>query len=152
MAMAETQPDVPEHHLERLCDFALDLADVVSAFNARSGQSFGLRTGIHVGPAVCGLIGTRTFTFDVWGDTVNVASRMESTGKEEGIQVTEEVYERLQHRYTFTDPEKVYVKGKGEMRTRFLKARKEGGDTHRAQTRERRISMMPPVWPAGREF
>ncbi|KAJ3148461.1 hypothetical protein HDU89_004792 [Geranomyces variabilis] len=152
MAMAETVPDVPEHHLERLCDFALDLADVVSAFNARSGQSFGLRGGIHVGPAVCGLIGTKTFTFDVWGDTVNVASRMESTQKGEGIQVTEEVYERLKHRYMFTDQQTVYVKGKGDMRTRFLKSRSLAAE--QKTQRERRISMMPPppVWLPGVDF
>ncbi|KAJ3150262.1 Adenylate cyclase type 1 [Geranomyces michiganensis] len=151
MAMAETVPDVPEHHLERLCDFALDLADVVSAFNARSGQSFGLRGGIHIGPAVCGLIGTKTFTFDVWGDTVNVASRMESTQKGEGIQVTEEVYERLKHRYVFTDQQTVFVKGKGDMRTRFLKSRTVVAN--QKNQRERRISMMPPPqWLHGADF
>ncbi|KAJ3021964.1 Adenylate cyclase type 1 [Thoreauomyces humboldtii] len=138
MAMAETHPDVHEHHLERLCDFALDLVDVVRAFNARSGQSFGLRTGIHIGPAVCGLIGTKTFTFDVWGDTVNVASRMESTGQEEKIQVTRPVYERLQSRYTFTPRGTVFVKGKGDMETFFLVGRGIG------TPRERRISMLAP--------
>ncbi|KND02029.1 uncharacterized protein SPPG_02532 [Spizellomyces punctatus DAOM BR117] len=139
MAMAEPQPDVPEHHLQRLCDFALDLLDVVRAFNARSGQSFALRTGIHVGPAVCGLIGTRTFTFDVWGDTVNVASRMESTGLDEHIQVTQAVYDTLKDRYRFKPRGRVYVKGKGELDTYFLLGPNDGSLRRRSQ---RRVSMV----------
>ncbi|KAI8826090.1 adenylate and guanylate cyclase catalytic domain-containing protein [Fimicolochytrium jonesii] len=150
MAMAEPIAEVPEYHLERLCDFALDLLDVVRAFNARSGQSFGLRTGIHVGPAVCGLIGTKTFTFDVWGDTVNVASRMESTGVDESIQVTQAVYDRIKTRFMFTPRGTVYVKGKGEMETYFLTGRnaKVGGK----RDRERRISMSPALGMQSLQF
>ncbi|KAI9090877.1 adenylate and guanylate cyclase catalytic domain-containing protein [Phlyctochytrium arcticum] len=120
MAIAEPQPDCDEHPAQRLTDFALDLLDVVRAFNARAGQSFSVRMGIHMGPAVCGLIGTRTFAYDVWGDTANVASRMETTGMDEHIQVTQAVYDLLNDRYLFRSRGKVYVKGKGEMEGYFV--------------------------------
>ncbi|KAI9203914.1 adenylate and guanylate cyclase catalytic domain-containing protein [Polychytrium aggregatum] len=119
---ALTHPfDGVDAHRIQMIDFALTLKKVIRDFNKRTNQKFLLRTGIHAGPAVSGVIGTRTFTFDVWGDTVNVASRMESTGKENEIQVTEEVYQRLRGDYEFQPRGSVEIKGKGWMRTYFVR-------------------------------
>ncbi|KAJ3123823.1 Adenylate cyclase type 1 [Nowakowskiella sp. JEL0407] len=124
MAYAEDNPDFEDYHLTRLVDFAIELNFVIQELNMRNNHSFILKTGIHVGPAVTGVIGTRTFTFDVWGDTVNVASRMESTGLDGEIQVTDSVFLKLYNDYTFTPRGQVYVKGKGNMHTYFIKGRK----------------------------
>ncbi|HSK37866.1 MAG TPA: adenylate/guanylate cyclase domain-containing protein, partial [Actinomycetota bacterium] len=81
------------------------------------------RMGIHRGPAVAGVIGTRKFIYDVWGDTVNTASRMESQGMAGCIQVTDRAYRRLRDRYRFERRGPVQVKGKGELVTWFLVGR-----------------------------
>ncbi|KAJ3091286.1 hypothetical protein HK102_001085 [Quaeritorhiza haematococci] len=108
------------NHLERLVDFALELQDVIAEFNDRMKQNFVLKMGINAGPAVTGILGTKQFAFDVWGDAVNVASRMESTGIDGHIQTTQIVYETLKNQYEFEARGKVYVKGKGEMDTYFI--------------------------------
>jgi class 3 adenylate cyclase len=78
------------------------------------------RFGIHCGEVVAGVISKERFTFDVLGDTVNTASRMESTSMPNMIQVSEEVKSRLEHRFEFTDNGVHQVKGKGRMHTYFL--------------------------------
>ncbi len=87
----------------------------------RYGFNFELRTGINHGSCVGGIIGTRKFSFDIWGDTVNVASRMESHGINEKIQVTPSVVSRVKNSvFKFSDRGVIYVKGKGNMNTYFL--------------------------------
>ena len=83
-----------------------------------------MRYGIHTGSVVAGVIGKRKFSYDLWGDTVNTAARMESHGVPDEIQVTEEVYARLKDRYRFDIRGPVEIKGKGVMETYFLKAQK----------------------------
>jgi class 3 adenylate cyclase len=82
-----------------------------------------MRYGIHTGSVVAGVIGKRKFSYDLWGDTVNTAARMESHGIPDAIQVTEDVYETLRDRYSFTPRGPVQIRGKGEMSTYLLEAR-----------------------------
>ncbi|MEM6435643.1 MAG: adenylate/guanylate cyclase domain-containing protein, partial [Cyanobacteria bacterium P01_D01_bin.115] len=82
-----------------------------------------LRIGIDTGPVVAGVIGLKKFSYDLWGDAVNVASRMESQGVADHIQVTESVYELLKDEYTFEARGIIDVKGKGPMMTHWLQGR-----------------------------
>ncbi|KAM5203747.1 adenylate cyclase type 1 isoform 1-T1 [Hipposideros larvatus] len=114
-------------HLSTLADFAIEMFDVLDEINYQSYNDFVLRVGINVGPVVAGVIGARRPQYDIWGNTVNVASRMDSTGVPGRIQVTEEVHRLLsQGAYRFLCRGKVSVKGKGEMLTYFLEGRTDG--------------------------
>jgi adenylate cyclase len=79
-----------------------------------------VRIGIHTGPAVAGVLGKRKLFYDVWGDTVNTAARMEAYGLPDRIQVTEAVYKQLHEEYAFEQRELIDVKGKGPMQVYFL--------------------------------
>jgi class 3 adenylate cyclase len=81
-----------------------------------------LRIGLNSGPVVAGVIGTTKFIYDLWGDTVNLASRMESTGVPGQIQVTRSVYEQLKDRFELESRGTIQVKGKGEIETWLLHA------------------------------
>jgi adenylate cyclase len=83
-----------------------------------------MRIGIHTGPVEAGVIGTKKFTYDLWGDTVNTASRMESQGVAGSIQVTVATYERLRDKYVFEERGVIQVKGKGDMMAYLLMGRK----------------------------
>ena len=111
-------------HLEAVASAALDMMSVVERFQARSNLPLSLRIGIHTGPVVAGIIGKRKFIYDLWGDTVNVASRMESLSESGKIQVTEPVYESLKYMFTFEERGAIEVKGKGVMNAYWLTGRK----------------------------
>jgi adenylate cyclase len=114
----------PRHdHVEALADLALDMADAVTGLRDPHGRAVPLRIGIACGPVVAGVVGSRRFFYDVWGDAVNVASRMESTDTEGHIQVPEMVYERLKHNFVLRKRGDIEVKGKGVMRTWYLVGR-----------------------------
>lgn len=82
-----------------------------------------IRIGINTGSVVAGVIGTKKFIYDLWGDTVNIASRMESHGLPNSIQVTASTYERLQDHYQFQPRGPLEIKGKGKMITYLLLGR-----------------------------
>ena len=109
---------------ERVADMALDLMAGVEALPTATTYGIRFRTGINSGPAVAGVIGARKFIYDVWGDTVNTASRMESHGVPGRIHVTESVYRRLTNRFVFEERGIVDVRGKGLMPTWFLLGRR----------------------------
>lgn len=113
-------------HLAALARLALDMADTVSGLTDSQGRAVPLRIGLAAGPVVAGVVGARKFFYDVWGDAVNVASRMESTDVEGRIQVPQDVYERLREHFTFDERGDVDVKGKGLMHTWYLTGRRQG--------------------------
>ncbi|HIK45062.1 MAG TPA: MASE1 domain-containing protein [Leptolyngbyaceae cyanobacterium M65_K2018_010] len=119
-------PDERDDHAQAIADMALDMQAVVQAFSDRSHLPFRLRIGLNTGPVVAGVIGTKKFIYDLWGDTVNTASRMESFGIPERIQVTETTYNVLKKDYDFEPRGEIWVKGKGAMRTFFLKGKRPG--------------------------
>jgi class 3 adenylate cyclase len=111
-------------HAEAVANMALDLQEMISGLVTPSGEPVRMRIGIHTGPVVAGVIGTKKFIYDLWGDTVNTASRMESHGVAGTIQATDAAYERLKHRYAFEERGMIEVKGKGQMRTWLMTGRR----------------------------
>lgn len=118
---------VPHHredHAEAIANMALAMQDSLEKFSFYFGQPILLRIGIHTGPVVAGVIGLKKVAYDLWGDTVNTASRMESQGIPNEIQVTCTTYECLKHQFVFEERGSIAIKGKGEMVTYLLKGRK----------------------------
>jgi adenylate cyclase len=111
-------------HAQALADFALDMSDAAAALKDPHGESVPLRVGMACGPVVAGVVGSRRFFYDVWGDAVNVASRMETTDSVGRIQVPEAMYERLKDEFVLQERGHIDVKGKGSMRTWYLIGRK----------------------------
>lgn len=113
-------PEPSANHAEAIALMALDMQASVARFNVKNDRDFKLRIGINIGSVVAGVIGLTKFSYDLWGDTVNVAHRMESNGIPGEIQVTEAVYERLKDKFSFKKRGSIEVKGKGEMITYLL--------------------------------
>ena len=100
--------------------FAIGVMDDVRRFNLSSPLKVQIRLGINSGNLVAGVIGKSKFIYDIWGDTVNVASRMESTGEPMKIHVTETTFNQTRHQFNYSEGIDVEVKGKGMMKTYFL--------------------------------
>lgn len=112
----------PNHPVD-IAQMALDMQKEIQHFRRPDGPPFQLRIGINTGPVVAGVIGRRKFAYDLWGDTVNIASRMEATGEPQRIQVTPELYECLKDKFVFEKRGLVIVKGRGQMMTYWLTGR-----------------------------
>jgi adenylate cyclase len=123
MAAAGLPIPVPDHPA-RAATMALDMMEVMKRFNEQSPHKLNIRIGISTGAAVAGVIGKRKFLYDLWGDVVNMASRMESHGVAGRIQVTESTQQRLVNEFMLEKRGVIEVKGKGEMPTWFLNGRK----------------------------
>nr|MBP8948191.1 adenylate/guanylate cyclase domain-containing protein [Promineifilum sp.] len=108
-------------HTQAVVAFAVEMLAALKRHCAWDGTPIGVRIGIHTGPTVAGVIGRRKFIYDLWGDTVNTASRMESYGLEGTIQVTAAVREKLNGQYDFAPRGPIDVKGKGPMMTYILR-------------------------------
>jgi len=117
-------PKFRSDHAEAIAKMALSMQQEVTKFNAQHNAELSLRIGINTGPVVAGVIGTKKFIYDLWGDAVNTASRMESHSLPGCIQVTESTYQSLRDKYLLEERGVIYVKGKGEMTTYFLKGKR----------------------------
>jgi len=118
---------IPLHrddHAQAVADVALEMIAALDRLNAANGTDLKMRIGINTGPIIAGVIGKRKFTYDLWGDTVNLASRMESSGVPGAIHVSESTYQALKDDFVLTERGLVECKGIGQVQTYFLKARK----------------------------
>lgn len=111
-------------HAEAVADMAMDMFDAIKRLNSQHDSNFNIRVGIHTGPVVAGVIGKNKFNYDLWGDAVNIASRMESHGIPGNIQISEATYKRIQDKFNCESRGLIDIKGKGQMHTYFLKGRK----------------------------
>lgn len=117
-----------EGHCSRVADVGLDMLEAVERFRRESGVDLHVRVGMHVGPAVAGVVGLKKFIYDVWGETVNTASRMESHGLPDRMHVSEATYERLHDGYRFEARGPVEIRGRGPMPTYLLVGRAKARD------------------------
>ncbi len=119
-------PTRSSNHPQSIASMALEMQGAIDVFNKRNNLNLSIRVGIHTGSVVAGVIGLQKFSYDLWGNTVNIASRMESHGLSGKIQVTEETYNRLCDEFILEKRGEISVKGRGLMTTYLLiKSKKE---------------------------
>lgn len=117
-------PVPTDHQVERMADFALAIVQECKAVSAHTGFELAVRVGIHTGPVIAGVIGSSRLCYDLWGDSVNTAQRIEAQGQPNAISVSEPVYFRLRDQYDLEDRGLVNLKGKGPTRSYVLKGRR----------------------------
>jgi Adenylate cyclase, family 3 (some proteins contain HAMP domain) len=122
MVVAGLPTPRPDHAIA-IAQMALDMQTEMVRVGEQTGEAFRLRIGINSGPVIAGVIGIKKFFYDLWGDSVNIASRMESQGIAGAIQVTAATYELLRDKYLFEERGVISVKGKGDMTTYLLTGR-----------------------------
>jgi len=117
-------PKPDKNHADSVARMALEMLDIIKEINTKTNQSLKVRIGINSGPVAAGVIGKEKFIYDLWGDTVNVASRMETFGSNSKIHVSSSTYLQLKDYYNFTKRDKINIPGKGAMQTYFLNSPK----------------------------
>jgi adenylate cyclase len=110
-------PTLRPDHADAVLEMAIKMLEVTRQFSQPNGNPYQLRIGINTGPVIAGVIGRKKFSYDLWGDAVNVASRMESHGLPDQIQVTPMTYDRLKHLYRFEKRAEQYIRSVGTMDT-----------------------------------
>lgn len=118
-------PDRSPTHCQQVARFALAALKSFEEYAADFSNPLHIRIGMHTGTVVAGIVGTRKFAYDLWGDVVNVASRYETTGSPDKIHVSDAVRVRLEDDFVFEDAGEIDLKGKGMMRSWFLLGKKE---------------------------
>ena len=118
-------PHFVDGHAARAAHMALDMMDALADFNKRNGYMLKMRIGVSSGAVVAGVIGKRKFIYDLWGDTVNIASRMESQGVAGRVQITDTTRRRLGEQFEMEKRGVIDIKDIGEMHTWFLNGRNE---------------------------
>eukprot|EP01112_Ceratiomyxa_fruticulosa_P009388 TRINITY_DN2443_c0_g3_i1.p1 TRINITY_DN2443_c0_g3~~TRINITY_DN2443_c0_g3_i1.p1 ORF type:complete len:878 (+),score=147.31 TRINITY_DN2443_c0_g3_i1:319-2952(+) len=113
-------PIANDRHLESAVSFAFDMLETVRKYNNDYGRNLTIRIGLHCGQIICGVIGQLKTIYDVWGDTCNVASRMQYYSQPWKIHVSEIVHDLIKHKYWFEDRGILAIKGKGQMHTFFI--------------------------------
>lgn len=120
-------PEPDDHHADKLAGMALKMMDATQDFSREQGLDLSLRVGINSGVVVAGVIGKNKFIYDLWGDAVNLASRMESSGENGTIQITKATRDRLSYRYDVVERGEIDIKGRGLMTTYLLNGTAELG-------------------------
>jgi len=118
-------PEPAADHAFRMANFALALKAKIEEFAQKNHIQLQMRIGMTYGGVIAGVIGHKRFIYDVWGDVVNTASRMESTGTPGEIQITEKMALLLEEKYIIQEGATIEIKGKGPMKTFLLKGKKE---------------------------
>lgn len=126
--VASGVPVVSDNHAESMADFALEFLESLSEFNQANNLDLKMRIGINSGPLVAGVIGRWKFLYDLWGDCVNTAARMEGHGVAGEIQITESTRNLIYHVFETQDRGLIEIKGKGFLKTYFLKSRKTSAE------------------------
>ncbi len=121
-------PEPRDDHAQAIARLALAMRKVVGEVSQHHGEDLKIRIGIHTGNTVAGVIGTHKFAYDVWGDTVNTASAMESHGVPNEIQVSHASFTRLFKDFVLEPRGAIEIKGKGQMETYFLRGERPAGD------------------------
>ncbi len=118
-------PDEDPHHVHKMADVALEMIAFLQQCNKTAAHKWQVRIGIHCGNVVGGIVGVDKYLFDIFGDTVNIASRLEGLSQPMQIHTSQEIYDKLKESFVFSEPSWVEMKGKGVCKTYFLEGRKK---------------------------